>query len=139
MTEYISRCPEDTMAAGRELAERLTPGAVVALRGDLGAGKTVFCKGVAKGLGVTSTVVSPTFTIMNEYEGGRLKFCHFDAYRLENADEAFEAGLTDFIGADGVLCAVEWWENVKELFDGVKTIKVDIIKTEDCREVKITK
>lgn len=138
VTHNISS-PEDMEALGAAMAQSMSGGEVILLSGELGAGKTVFCKGVAKGLGVSSTVVSPTFTIMNEYEGGRLKFCHFDAYRLENADEAFEAGLTDFIGAEGVLCAVEWWENVKELFDGVITIKVYITKVGNGREVKITR
>ena len=136
---HIIATPEEMEKLGAALAETMRGGEAILLSGELGAGKTVFCKGVAKGLGVKSTVVSPTFTIMNEYDGGRLKFCHFDAYRLEDADEAYGAGLTDFIGADGTLCAVEWWENIKELFDGVETLRVDITKCGDRREVKITK
>ncbi len=137
--KYIVTTPAEMEQLGERLSKQMSGGEVILLSGELGAGKTVFCKGIAKGLSVSSTVVSPTFTIMNEYEGGRLKFCHFDAYRLESADEAYGAGLTDFIGADGVLCAVEWWENVKELFDGIKTVNVDIVKYGDSREVEIRK
>ncbi len=137
--KYIISTPEEMESLGESLSKQMSGGEVILLSGELGAGKTVFCKGIAKGLDVSSTVVSPTFTIMNEYDGGRLKFCHFDAYRLEDADEAYGAGLTDFIGADGVLCAVEWWENVKELFDGIKTVKIEIKKCGDSREVEITK
>lgn len=123
---------------GKSLAKELNGGEVLLLSGELGAGKTVFCKGLAKGLGVTAPVVSPTFTLMNEYFGGRVKLCHFDAYRLNDADEAYGAGLTDFIGDEKTVCAVEWWENVPELFDGCKVIKVSIVKLDNgAREVKI--
>ena len=123
---------------GASVAKSLSGGAVVLLSGELGAGKTVFSKGLASGLGVKEPVVSPTFTIMNEYFGTHYKFCHFDAYRLADADEAAAAGLTDFIGSDECICAVEWWENTPELFDGLNIIKVTITKTEnDSREVVI--
>ena len=82
---------------GEKLAASLGGGDVLLLTGELGAGKTVLCKGLAKGFGITAPVTSPTFTIMNEYCDGRVKFCHFDAYRLDSADEAVGAGLTDFI------------------------------------------
>lgn len=125
-------------AFGKKLGKRLADGDVILLTGELGAGKTVLSKGIAKGLKVKSNVVSPTFTIMNEYFGAEYKFCHFDAYRLENADEAEGAGLTDFIGASGVICAVEWWQNIKELFDGLNTVKIEIKKIDDnLREVTI--
>lgn len=135
----IVRSPARMLALGRHLAKSLAGGDVVLLTGELGAGKTVFCKGLAEGLGVTSPVVSPTFTLMNEYSG-RVHFCHFDAYRLENADEAYGAGLTDFIGDPDCVCAVEWWENVRELFDGCSTVRVAINKLDEkTREVTILK
>lgn len=135
----IIRSPARMLALGRHLAKSLEGGDVVLISGELGAGKTVFCKGLAEGLGVTSPVVSPTFTIMNEYSG-RAHFCHFDAYRLENADEAYGAGLTDFIGAPDCICAVEWWENVRELFDGCSVVRVIVKKIDEkTREVTILK
>ena len=106
-------------------------GDVLLLTGELGAGKTVLCKGLAKGFGITAPVTSPTFTIMNEYCDGRVKFCHFDAYRLDSADEAVGAGLTDFIGNAECVCAVEWWRNIEELFDGLNTVEITINKTGD--------
>lgn len=129
---------EQMKKLGRALAAELGGGDVVLLSGELGAGKTVFCKGLAAGLGVTEPVVSPTFTLMNEYFGKTVKLCHFDAYRLADADEAAAAGLTDFIGDPECVCAVEWWENVPELFDGLRVVNVVIAKTEDGgREVTI--
>ncbi len=122
---------------GAAVAKELTGGEVILLTGELGAGKTVFCKGLAKGLGVDVPVVSPTFTLMNEYFGKGVKFCHFDAYRLADSDEAQAAGLGDFIGDRGTVCAVEWWENISDMFDGCKTIKVKIDKTEKGREVTV--
>ena len=123
---------------GKEIASAFVGGEVVLLTGELGAGKTVFCKGLAKGLGIDAPVVSPTFTLMNEYFG-RVKFCHFDAYRLADSDEAYAAGLGDFIGDPSSVCAVEWWENVPDMFDGCKTIRVRIDKTDYGREVAIDK
>ena len=122
---------------GQKLGKTLVGGDVILLSGELGAGKTVFSKGVANGLGVTANVSSPTFTLMNEYFGDKLKFCHFDAYRLSGSDEAYGAGFTDFIGSDGVVCAVEWWENIPDMFDGCNVIKVEIEKTDDGRKVRI--
>ena len=136
---YIIKSPQKMEALGKKLARSMSGGDIILLTGELGAGKTVLCKGIAKGLNVKAQVVSPTFTIMNEYFGA-YKFCHFDAYRLENADEAAEAGLTDFFGAEDTVCAVEWWQNVKELFDGCRTIKIAINKIDDKkREVTVEK
>ncbi|MDR1328509.1 MAG: tRNA (adenosine(37)-N6)-threonylcarbamoyltransferase complex ATPase subunit type 1 TsaE [Oscillospiraceae bacterium] len=98
----------DTERAGRELAARLYPGAVVALRGGLGAGKTVFTRGLARGLGVTARVVSPTFNIVNEYDG-RLPLFHFDMYRISGAEELFGIGFEEYLDRGGVVC-VEWSE-----------------------------
>lgn len=138
--KYEIRSPKKMEKLGEQIAKTFSGGEVILLTGELGAGKTVFCKGVAKGLGVSMPVVSPTFTLMNEYVGGRIKFCHFDAYRLSDADEAQGAGLTDFIGNRNIVCAVEWWENISELFDGQKTVTVTIEKRgENAREVTVTR
>ena len=116
--------PEETEALGASLAQELEPGAVLAFTGDLGAGKTAFVRGLARGLGCPGRVTSPTFTIVNEYEGGRLPLFHFDMYRLGSADELFDIGWEDYLARGGV-CAVEWSENIAgALEDGC--IRVDI-------------
>lgn len=136
---YTADSPEKMLELGEALGRSLSGGDVVLLTGELGAGKTVFCKGIARGLGVKERVVSPTFTIMNEYASGRVRFCHFDAYRLADADEAYGAGLTDFIGSADCVCAVEWWERIPELFDGCDTVAVTVAKTgEFSREVTVS-
>ena len=127
--QYITHSPEETRALGRTLAQALQGGAVVAFTGDLGAGKTAFISGMARGLGIEERVTSPTFTIVNEYEGGRLPLFHFDMYRLGSADELFHIGWEDYLARNGV-CAVEWSENVDEALDG-DTIRVDISRGED--------
>ncbi|MDO4314733.1 MAG: tRNA (adenosine(37)-N6)-threonylcarbamoyltransferase complex ATPase subunit type 1 TsaE [Oscillospiraceae bacterium] len=111
--EYLSRSEAETEALGARLAAVLSPGAVVAYRGGLGMGKTAFTRGLARGLGYTGRVTSPTFTIVNEYEGGRLPLFHFDMYRLEDADALFDIGWEDYLDRGGV-CAVEWSEQVEE-------------------------
>lgn len=136
---YIIKSPKKMEALGKRISRQISGGDIILLTGELGAGKTVLCKGIAKGLNVKAQVVSPTFTIMNEYFGD-IKFCHFDAYRLESADEAAEAGLTDFFGADDTICAVEWWQNIKGLFDGCRTVKIEINKIDEKkREVTVEK
>ena len=127
--QYITHSPEETRALGRTLAQALQWGAVVAFTGDLGAGKTAFVSGMAEGLGIEERVTSPSFTIVNEYEGGRLPLFHFDMYRLGSADELFHIGWEDYLARNGV-CAVEWSENVDEALDG-DTIRVDISRGED--------
>lgn len=122
--EYCSNSVAGTEALGEALARRLEPGAVVAFTGDLGAGKTAFVRGMARGLGIGERVTSPTFTIVNEYDGGRLPLFHFDMYRLGSADELFEIGWEDYLGRGGV-CAVEWSENVAEALEG-DCVRVDI-------------
>ena len=122
--DYLSNSVEETEALGAELAGRLEPGDVVAFTGDLGAGKTAFVRGLARGLGIPDRVTSPTFTIVNEYDGGRLPLFHFDMYRLGSADELFEIGWKDYLGRGGV-CAVEWSENVAEALEG-DCVRVDI-------------
>ncbi len=122
--EYRSGSPEETEALGSALSARLTAGAVVAFSGDLGAGKTAFVRGLARGLGVSERVTSPTFTIVNEYESGRLPLFHFDLYRLSGPDDLFEIGWEDYMDRGGV-CAVEWSEVAGTLL-GPDCIHVDI-------------
>ncbi|MEO6786119.1 MAG: tRNA (adenosine(37)-N6)-threonylcarbamoyltransferase complex ATPase subunit type 1 TsaE [Chthoniobacteraceae bacterium] len=107
MVTIISHSPAETFAHGRALAASLRAGDVLALDGDLGAGKTQFVKGVAAGLGCTGDVTSPTFTLVHEYTGGRVPLFHFDFYRLESGDEALRIGLDDYLGEDGVI-VIEW-------------------------------
>lgn len=102
---------EETEACGRELAKRLGPGSVVALYGDLGAGKTAFVRGLAQGLGIRESVSSPTFTIVNEYPG-KIPLFHFDMYRLRDERELFDIGWEDYLDRGGV-CALEWSERVE--------------------------
>lgn len=122
--EQVTNSPAETEALGAALAEELKPGAVVAFTGDLGAGKTAFVRGMAQGLGISQRVTSPTFTIVNEYEGGRLPLFHFDMYRLDSADELFDIGWEDYLARGGV-CAVEWSEKVSEALEP-GAIRVDI-------------
>ena len=122
MTIY-TKTEAETEAAGAALARRLSAGSVVALYGDLGAGKTCFVRGLARGLGIDARVSSPTFTIVNEYrgapgaEGAARELFHFDMYRLANADELFDIGWEDYLRR-GAVCAVEWSENVEDAFEG---------------------
>ena len=134
--EHVTTSPEETEALGEALAGRLTPGTVIAFTGDLGAGKTAFVRGLARGLGVRERVTSPTFTIVNEYEGGRLPLFHFDMYRLGSADELFDIGWEDYLARGGV-CAVEWSENVSDALDG-DCLRVDIRRGGDDSQRIIT-
>ena len=111
--EYVTCSAMETRRLGAALAAALRSGDTVLLEGDLGAGKSEFARGVARGLGYTCPVPSPTFTILNEYEGGRLKLHHFDFYRLSGPDELYESGLQEFIGAEGVTL-IEWGEVARE-------------------------
>ena len=110
--EYLSHSPEETEQLGELLGGTLRPGSVVAYRGDLGMGKTAFTRGLARGLGCTCRVTSPTFTIVNEYSGA-LPLFHFDMYRLDSSDELFDIGWEDYLSRGGV-CAVEWSERVED-------------------------
>ena len=136
--EHVTNSPEETEALWADLAGRLEPGTVIAFTGDLGAGKTAFVRGLARGLGVQERVTSPTFTIVNEYEGGRLPLFHFDMYRLGSADELFDIGWEDYLARGGV-CAVEWSENVSDALEP-GAIRVDIRRgpEEDDRVITIT-
>lgn len=124
--QHTSNSPAETRALGRRLADHLTPGTVLAFTGDLGAGKTAFISGLAEGLGVTDRVTSPTFTIVNEYEGGRLPLFHFDLYRLGGAGELYDIGWDDYLDRRGI-CAVEWSENAPEaMTDAARLIRIDL-------------
>ncbi len=107
MATITSHSPDETFELGRQFAERLRAGDVVALDGDLGAGKTQFVKGLAAGLGHEGEVTSPTFTLVHEYTGGRLPLFHFDFYRMESEAEVLRIGLDDYLDAGGV-AAIEW-------------------------------
>ncbi len=113
---------EATERFGAALAARLAAGDVVALTGDLGAGKTTLTKAVARGLGVTETLTSPTFTIVQEYESGRLPLYHFDVYRVHDEDELFEIGFDDYLNAGGI-CLIEWADLIEELLPE-RTIRI---------------
>lgn len=116
MQTYISRSEAETEQIGEQFAKSLADGTVVAMYGDLGAGKTAFVRGMARGMGLECRVSSPTFTIVNEYIGSR-ELIHFDMYRLESADELFDIGWEDYLGR-GAVCAVEWSEKVEDAFFG---------------------
>ena len=126
--EYITHSPEETEKIGAALAQKLNAGTVIAYRGDLGAGKTAFTRGLARGLGYRESVTSPTYTIVNEYLGGRLPLFHFDMYRLGSADDLWDIGWEDYLDRGGV-CAVEWSENVQEAMEGA--ISVSIAKLDE--------
>lgn len=124
MAQFLSASPDDTLRFGERYAKTLRPDDVVLLDGEMGAGKTVFVKGVAKGLGVTDEILSPTYAYMNDYYG---KLYHFDCYRLKSGAQAEELGLCDYFYAGGV-CLIEWAENIRSaLPENVK--RVSIIKT----------
>jgi tRNA threonylcarbamoyladenosine biosynthesis protein TsaE len=103
----ITKSAAETRALGERIAARLQPGDVLLLEGGLGAGKSELTRGIAKGLGVTETVTSPSFTILNVYDSGRCPLYHFDWYRLESAEELYELGMDEYLGGDGI-AAVEW-------------------------------
>lgn len=129
MAEYISNSEYETELIGSDFSKGLPKGAVVAMYGDLGAGKTAFVRGMARGLGLDCRVSSPTFTIVNEYLGER-ELIHFDMYRLSDADELFDIGWEDYLNR-GAICAVEWSENVRDAFFGDE-YEVRIEKLGDC-------
>ena len=132
---FTTNSPAQTEAVGEKLGKALMPGAVIAYRGDLGAGKTAFTRGLARGLGCGEQVTSPTYTIVNEYLTGRLPLFHFDMYRLKSADDLWDIGWDDYLERGGV-CAVEWSENVEDAMEDA--IYVTIEKTGiDSRRITI--
>ena len=135
--DYLSHSVEETEELGRRLGAALRPGAAVAYRGELGAGKTAFTRGLARGLGCTARVTSPTFTIVNEYDGPVPLF-HFDMYRLSGPEDLFDIGWDDYLARGGV-CAVEWSERAADVLpEG--TVSVTIARhreNEDWRHIAI--
>lgn len=125
---YYTNSDKETEAIGEQFGRSVRDGSVIAMYGDLGAGKTAFVRGMARGMGITERVSSPTFTIVNEYLGDRT-LIHFDMYRLGSADELFDIGWEDYL-ARGAVCAVEWSENVEEAFYGDE-IRLTIEKISD--------
>lgn len=131
--------PEETRSFARGLGEKAVPGTIYTLDGDLGTGKTVFAQGLAEGLGITEAVSSPTFTIVQEYDGGRLPFYHFDVYRIEEPEEMEEVGYDDYFYGDGV-CLIEWAELIRDIIPDNAihvTIEKDPEKGFDYRRITI--
>ena len=133
---YISHSPAETEALGTEFGRAATSGLVVALNGDLGAGKTQFVRGLARGLDITARVHSPTFTLVNEYGGGRLRLFHLDLYRLETREQILSAGLEEFLPADGVT-VIEWAERIYDLRSAICDLKMVQIEIVGALERKI--
>ncbi len=137
---YETFSPEETYEIGRRMGSEARPGLVITLDGDLGAGKTLFTKGFAEGLGITEPVSSPTFTILQEYEGGRMPLYHFDVYRIGDPAEMEEVGFDDYIYGDGATL-IEWSELIEELIpeEAVRIVmERDAAKSEDYRRITIT-
>ena len=124
MAVFLSESVEDTLKFGRDFARLLHPGDVVLFKGEMGAGKTVLCKGIAQGLGIEEEVLSPTYALMNDYSG---KLYHYDCYRLESGEAAEALGLCDYFYMDGV-CIIEWAENISSVLpDKCKTVTIEKI------------
>lgn len=141
MDEFESFCAEDTFALGERIGREAQPGEVYTLIGDLGVGKTVFTQGVAKGLGITDHVNSPTFTIVQIYEEGRLPFYHFDVYRIGDVEEMEEIGYEDYFYGNG-LCLIEWANLIQEILPEKYvqvTIEKDLSKGFDYRRITLEK
>lgn len=131
--KYVTNSAEETIEIGKSFAEKLNKGAVVLLSGEMGAGKTVFVKGMAQGLGIKSLITSPTYAYMNDYDG---ILYHYDCYRLTTGEDAESLGLTDYFYAGGI-CVVEWSENIADVIPN-GAIRVTIEKTgETQRSIEI--
>ena len=124
VTEFESGTPEETYEFGMKLGREARPGQVYTLNGDLGAGKTVFAKGFAKGLGIDDNVSSPTFTILQVYESGRYPFYHFDVYRIADSSEMDEIGFDEYVYSEGI-SLIEWAQYIEDILPD-KYIRVDI-------------
>ena len=121
---FYTNAPAETERLGEKLATLLKPGTVIAYCGDLGAGKTAFTRGLARGLGCKDGVTSPTYTIVNEYLSGKMPLFHFDMYRLHSSDDLWDIGWEDYLERGGV-CAVEWSENVTDAMDNAIWVKIE--------------
>ena len=133
--QYITNSPAQTESVGAALGKILPAGTVIAYRGDLGAGKTAFTRGLAAGLGCADLVTSPTYTIVNEYLSGRLPLFHFDMYRLHSSDDLWDIGWEDYLERGGI-CAVEWSENVADAMEDTITVTIEKLG-EDARRITI--
>ena len=133
--EFITHSPVDTEAVGAALGRVIPAGTVIAYEGDLGAGKTAFTRGLARGLGCAEQVTSPTYTIVNEYLSGRCPLFHFDMYRLRSADDLWDIGWEDYLDRNGV-CAVEWSENVRDALEDPVTVRIEKIG-DDSRRITL--
>ena len=130
--EFITHSPEETEQLGAALGRKLNPGTIIAYEGDLGAGKTAFTRGLARGLGAKDMVTSPTYTIVNEYLSGRMPLFHFDMYRLASSDDLWDIGWEDYLERGGV-CAVEWSENAADAMEGAIRVRIEKIGDESRR------
>lgn len=130
MKVYYSFDERTTLEIARGLAERLRAGDIVLLRGDMGAGKSVFARGLARGLGIEGHITSPTFTTMQQYAGPRGNFYHFDLYRMDDPEQLFATGLNEFIGGDGI-AAIEWPENAGLDPEGAYEVRVERVGMDD--------
>lgn len=138
--EFISNCVEDTYQIAFDFAKTLKNGDVLALKGDLGTGKTAFTFGIVRGLGISNCVSSPTFTIVNEYLNGPISVYHFDLYRLNDEDDLYDIGIDEYLFGDGI-CIFEWPEIVENLTENYYDIQIlkDLSVSEDYRKIIITK
>ena len=135
-----TRSPEETFALGKKIGEMARPGEIYTLTGNLGVGKTVFTQGVAAGIGITEPVSSPTFTIIQEYDSGRLPFYHFDVYRIGDIEEMDEIGYDDYFFGQGI-CLIEWANLIEEILPENRreiVIEKDLEKGFDYRRITIT-
>ena len=136
--QFISNSPDETQTFAADMAKRLSAGDVLCLYGDLGAGKTAFVQGLAKGLGIDEPITSPTFTIVNEYEG-RLPLYHFDVYRIADSDEMYEVGFDEYVYGEGV-SVIEWPQLIADILPDKRydiEIKKDLEKGENYREITV--
>jgi len=134
-----SNSARETLELGKKMGEQAVPGTVYTLTGELGTGKTVFTQGFAEGLGISEPVSSPTFTILQEYDSGRLPFYHFDVYRISDVEEMEEIGYEDYIYGEGV-CLIEWADLIEELLPGQRcriVIEKDLEKGFDYRRITV--
>lgn len=138
---YETFSPEETKALGQKIGTEALPGSVYTLIGDLGVGKTVFTQGIAEGLGITESICSPTFTIVQVYEEGRMPFYHFDVYRIGDIEEMEEIGYEDYFYGEGV-CMIEWANLIEEILPQKRwdiTIEKDLEKGFDYRKITINR
>lgn len=136
--KFFSHSARDTFGFAKDFSRTLEGGEIITLSGELGVGKSVFAKGLCFGLGVKDDVLSPTFTIMNDYRGDKFTVCHYDAYRLSSGEEAYFGGFTDYFGQKDTVCVIEWAENIASALTNFKLINVTLKRVGDEeREIEI--